>query len=159
MRESFVMTSAYPCTKNLWGRGEGSEGGGRSEGILGTAQGINQNASFHPGPVQPFNNSLFCFFLLVAAWFDKPEVDLQFKMLKGDSVSFTCGARGFPLEVEWKVNKESEDKVQSCISKCAQSFVLCPQKGSHSNRCLTLVSVDCTCIIGLNTCKSITCIS
>ena len=31
-------------------------------------------------------------------------------------MSFQCAAKGFPLEVEWKVKKKDEDSVQACIS-------------------------------------------
>ena len=32
-------------------------------------------------------------------------------------MSFECAAKGFPLEVEWKVKKKYEDSIQTCISK------------------------------------------
>ena len=32
-------------------------------------------------------------------------------------MSFECAAKGFPLEVEWKVKQKSEDTLKSCISK------------------------------------------
>ena len=60
---------------------------------------------------------------VVAPWLDKPKEDLEVKKFKGDSVSFTCAAQGFPLQVEWKFQKRGEDIVQSCFSECGQSFV------------------------------------
>ena len=36
---------------------------------------------------------------------------------KGDDVSFECAAKGYPLEVEWKVKKKNEETVEACISK------------------------------------------
>ena len=32
-------------------------------------------------------------------------------------MSFECAAKGFPLEIEWKIKKKNEDTVQACISK------------------------------------------
>ena len=64
---------------------------------------------------------------LVSPWFDKPKKDLYFKKTKGDSVSFVCGARGFPLEVEWKVSKIDGDAIYppTCIGKrCIPKFIL-----------------------------------
>ena len=72
---------------------------------------------------------LIMFFLLslmqtvVAPWLDKPKEDLEVKKFKGESVSFTCAAQGFPLQVEWKFQKRGEDIVQSCISECGQLLV------------------------------------
>lgn len=62
---------------------------------------------------------------LVAPWFDKPPKDLQFKKRKGGSVSFVCAAQGFPLEIEWLVEKIEGDKVfpATCISKSSE-FIL-----------------------------------
>ena len=54
---------------------------------------------------------------LVAPWLPKPKADVEKKAFKGSNVSFECAARGFPLEVEWKV-KRKDQAVQSCISKC-----------------------------------------
>lgn len=32
-------------------------------------------------------------------------------------MSLECAAKGFPLEIEWKIKKKNEDTVQACISK------------------------------------------
>ena len=58
-----------------------------------------------------------CAFRIVAPWFDKPKQDLEFDKFKGDNVSFECAAQGYP-QVEWKVQKQGDDTVKSCISKC-----------------------------------------
>ena len=64
------------------------------------------------------------FFCAVAAWFDKPIEDPEIKKFKGNDVTFVCAAQGFPLQVEWKVQKKGEDKIQTCISKsCHQCFM------------------------------------
>ena len=57
----------------------------------------------------------------VAPWFDEPGRDLRFlNKSVGDSVTFVCGAQGFPLEIEWKVSKIVEGDMvfpPTCISK------------------------------------------
>ncbi|KAL9986543.1 hypothetical protein ACROYT_G000710 [Oculina patagonica] len=52
----------------------------------------------------------------IEPWLPAPKEDIEEKSFKGKDVSFRCAARGFPLEVEWKVKKKSEDSVQSCIN-------------------------------------------
>ena len=37
--------------------------------------------------------------------------------MEGQDVSLACAAKGFPLHVEWKLQKDSEDFVRSCISE------------------------------------------
>ena len=37
-------------------------------------------------------------------------------------MSLECAAKGFPLEVEWKVKKKNEDTVQACISMFVNLF-------------------------------------
>ena len=54
-------------------------------------------------------------FSSVAPWLDRPEEDPQFKKNIGDRVSFVCPAQGFPLEVEWKVQKI--EGAPTCISE------------------------------------------
>ncbi|KAJ7388457.1 hypothetical protein OS493_037525 [Desmophyllum pertusum] len=51
----------------------------------------------------------------IAPWLPKPKEDIEEKAFKGGDVSFECAARGFPLEVEWKV-KRKDQAVQSCIN-------------------------------------------
>ena len=54
---------------------------------------------------------------------------------KGDDVSFECAAKGYPLEVEWKVKKKNEETVEACISKfCRMIFLLfrAPKKVTFS---------------------------
>lgn len=56
---------------------------------------------------------------LVSPWFDKPKEDIKVSMEMGDKVSFKCGAKGFPLEVEWRLETHRKSSIQpfSCISK------------------------------------------
>ena len=58
--------------------------------------------------IQDLINYNTCFCCLVLPWLDKPKEDLVFEKFKGDSVSFECGAKGFPLQVEWKFQKHGE---------------------------------------------------
>ena len=50
---------------------------------------------------------------LVISWLEKPKHDVEFEKFKGDNVSFECGAKGFPLHVEWKFQKRGEETIQS----------------------------------------------
>ncbi|KAJ7388454.1 hypothetical protein OS493_037522 [Desmophyllum pertusum] len=52
----------------------------------------------------------------IAPWLPKPKADVEKKAFKGSNVSFECAARGFPLEVEWKVKRKDKDTIQSCIN-------------------------------------------
>ena len=65
--------------------------------------------------------SIECLFVLplVVPWFDKPKEDIKVSMEMGDKVSFKCGAKGFPLEVEWRLETHRKSSIQpfSCISK------------------------------------------
>ncbi|CAH3160133.1 unnamed protein product, partial [Porites lobata] len=52
-----------------------------------------------------------------APWFDEPaEVTEVIITVEGQNVSFACTAQGFPLHVEWKLQKDGEDFVRSCIN-------------------------------------------
>ncbi|XP_015766202.1 PREDICTED: uncharacterized protein LOC107345031 [Acropora digitifera] len=55
--------------------------------------------------------------LRIAPWLTPPEEDIEVKKIKGKTAQFTCSAEGFPLEVEWKVRREGQDTVHTCISK------------------------------------------
>lgn len=61
---------------------------------------------------------------VVKPWLPKPKEPTEHKTFKGEDVSFECAAKGFPLEVEWKVKKKNEDTVKSCISKFGSYLVL-----------------------------------
>ena len=66
----------------------------------------------------------FSFFLYsVTPWLDKPKQDLEFERFKGDNVSFECGAKGFPLHVEWKFQKRGEETTQSVTGAFISSLV------------------------------------
>ncbi|CAH3017075.1 unnamed protein product, partial [Porites evermanni] len=53
----------------------------------------------------------------IAPWFDKPTEVTEVTIVEGQDVSLECAAQGFPLHVEWKLQKDSEDFVRSCISE------------------------------------------
>lgn len=55
--------------------------------------------------------------LLVKPSFPDELEATEQKTFKGKDVSFECAAKGFPLEVEWKVKRKYEDTLLSCISK------------------------------------------
>ncbi|CAH3182974.1 unnamed protein product, partial [Porites lobata] len=52
----------------------------------------------------------------VAPWFDKSTEVSKVTIVEGQDVSLACAAQGFPLHVEWKLQKDSEDFVRSCIN-------------------------------------------
>lgn len=62
--------------------------------------------------------------LLVEPWLPKPKEPTEQKTFKGENVSFECAAKGFPLEVEWKVKRKNEDSLRTCISKFGRDLVL-----------------------------------
>lgn len=60
---------------------------------------------------------------LVTSWLEKPKQDVEFEKFKGDNVSFECGAKGFPLHVEWKFQKRGEETTQSVTGAFISSLV------------------------------------
>lgn len=71
-----------------------------------------------------FNGSLPVWNILVAPRLNKPKEDIEKVAFKGDDVSFECAAKGYPLEVEWKVKKKNEETVEACISKFCRIILL-----------------------------------
>lgn len=63
------------------------------------------------------NNPVVLSLILVQPWLPKPKEATEQKTFKGKNISFECVAKGFPLEVEWKVKRKNEDSLQPCISK------------------------------------------
>ena len=62
--------------------------------------------------------------LTVTPGFHKPIKVVNVTVKKGDNASLECAAQGFPLHVEWKVQKDGEDFVRPCItSKIKRSFL------------------------------------
>ena len=52
----------------------------------------------------------------VRPWFESKD-DKSVKMrLEGD-LTLVCGARGYPLKVEWKFKNETDGSVKPCIGK------------------------------------------
>ena len=71
-----------------------------------------------------FNGSLPVWNILVAPRLAKPKEDIEKVAFKGDDVSFECAAKGYPLEVEWKVKKKNEETFEACISKFCRMILL-----------------------------------
>ena len=52
----------------------------------------------------------------VKPWFESKDVKTVAKKL-GDDLTLECGARGYPLKVEWKFKSETDETVKTCIGK------------------------------------------
>ena len=52
----------------------------------------------------------------VKPWFESKDGKTVAKKL-GDDLTLECGARGYPLKVEWKFKSETDETVKTCISK------------------------------------------
>ena len=52
----------------------------------------------------------------VKPWFESKDGKTVAKKL-GDDLTFECGARGYPLKVEWKFKSETDETVKTCIGK------------------------------------------
>jgi len=63
------------------------------------------------------NNPVLPSLLLVQPWLPKPKEPTEQKTFQGDDVTFECAAKGFPLEVEWRVKRKNDDTEPTCISK------------------------------------------
>ena len=57
--------------------------------------------------------STFVLSPLVAPWFDGPTQIKTLKRRKGDSVSLVCSAKGYPLEITWKMEKIKDGAVNA----------------------------------------------
>ena len=80
-----------------------------------------KTSQFLIGTFLQIHSDIYIFFILssVVPWLDKPTQVMKFNRKNGDNVSFVCSAKGFPLEVTWKVEKIKYDAVYAtaCISK------------------------------------------
>lgn len=89
-----------------------------------------EQARFKPGlepkaiEVSCTNNPELPSLRVVKPWLPKPKEPTEHKTFKGEDVSFECAAKGFPLEVEWRVKKKNEDTIRDCISKFGSFLVL-----------------------------------
>ena len=52
----------------------------------------------------------------VKPWFESKDGKTVAKKL-GDDLTLKCGARGYPLKVEWKFKSETDETVKTCIGK------------------------------------------
>ena len=52
----------------------------------------------------------------VTPWFESKDKKTVAKKL-GDDLTLECGARGYPLKVEWKFKSDRDETVKPCISK------------------------------------------
>ena len=52
----------------------------------------------------------------VKPWFVSKDGKTVAKKL-GDDLTLECGARGYPLKVEWKFKSETDETVKTCIGK------------------------------------------
>ena len=52
----------------------------------------------------------------VKPWFESKDGKAVAKKL-GDDLTLECGARGYPLKVEWKFKSETDETVKTCIGK------------------------------------------
>ena len=52
----------------------------------------------------------------VKPWFESKDGKTVAKKL-GDDLTLQCGARGYPLKVEWKFKSETDETVKTCIGK------------------------------------------
>ena len=52
----------------------------------------------------------------VKPWFESKDGKTFAKKL-GDDLTLECGARGYPLKVEWKFKSETDETVKTCIGK------------------------------------------
>ncbi|XP_044181883.1 uncharacterized protein LOC114974977 isoform X2 [Acropora millepora] len=76
----------------------------------------------------------------VSPWFDEPKEDIKVSMEMGDKVSFKCGAKGFPLEVEWRLETHRKNSIQpfSCISSSDEKYEI--TGGGITNPYILMVS-------------------
>nr|XP_058948009.1 uncharacterized protein LOC131775904 [Pocillopora verrucosa] len=54
--------------------------------------------------------------LTIKPWFESKDEETVAKKL-GDDLTLKCGARGYPLKVEWKFKSETDETVKTCIGK------------------------------------------
>lgn len=85
----------------------------------------------------------------IATWLPKPGKNakqnlhnVEQKSFKGDNVSFECAAKGFPLEIEWKIKKKNEDTVQACINGTANGRYKIQRRSAYEPYVLTISDVQ-----------------
>lgn len=85
----------------------------------------------------------------IATWLPKPAKNakqnlhnVEQKSFKGDNVSFECAAKGFPLEIEWKIKKKNEDTVQACINGTANIRYKIQRHSAYDPYVLTISDVQ-----------------
>lgn len=79
--------------------------------------------------------------LTVRPWFESKD-DKSVKMrLEGD-LTLVCGARGYPLKVEWKFKSETDGSVKPCIDSSKDERYNVSQKGPYDPYSLTIESLS-----------------
>lgn len=83
----------------------------------------------------------------IATWFPGKHAktnmhNVEQKSFKGDNMSFECAAKGFPLEIEWKLKKKNEDTVQACINGTTDERYKIQRRTAHDPYVLTISDVQ-----------------
>ena len=60
--------------------------------------------------------SIIIIIIPVKPWFEIKDGETVAKKL-GDDLTLECGARGYPLKVEWKFKSKTDETVKTCIGK------------------------------------------
>ena len=65
-----------------------------------------------------FRTTIFFIIIIipVTPWFESKDRKTVLKKLR-DDLTLECGARGYPLKVEWKFKSETDETVKTCIGK------------------------------------------
>ncbi|XP_066021340.1 lachesin-like isoform X2 [Pocillopora verrucosa] len=77
----------------------------------------------------------------VTPWFESKDKKTVAKKL-GDDLTLECGARGYPLKVEWKFKSETDETVKPCINSSTDDRYKVSQKGPHDPYSLTITSLS-----------------
>lgn len=83
----------------------------------------------------------------IATWFPGKHAktnmhNVEQKSFKGDNMSFECAAKGFPLEIEWKLKKKNEETVQACINGTTDERYKIQLRTAHDPYVLTISDVQ-----------------
>lgn len=79
--------------------------------------------------------------LTIKPWFESKDGKTVAKKL-GDDLTLQCGARGYPLKVEWKFKSETDETVKTCIDSSMDKRYKVSQKGPHDPFSLTITSLS-----------------
>lgn len=79
--------------------------------------------------------------LTIKPWFESKDGETVGKKL-GDDLTVECGARGYPLKVEWKFKSKTDETVKTCIDSSMDERYKVSQKGPHDPFSLTVTSLS-----------------